>query len=968
MSGNKTPHTQFPTHGLLPRADTQAGDFVRKHPHYDGRGTIVAVLDTGIAPMAMGLHTTTDGKRKVLDYVDCTGSGDVRLQAPRTNADELVGATGRKLKVNSKWKNPTGEWRVGAKRLYEITPDILKEDIKKERQAVFWLTALPRGLATSRPPKDEDAELKHELEAQREVLKDFGAKYEDPGPVLDILVFHDGKQWRAAIDTQETGDFTGVEALGAYKLTGDIGKLAKRNLFYYTLNFYEEGKVLSIVANVGSHSTHVAGIIGAHHPDEPQNDGVAPGAQLLSLMIGDHRVSSLETGTGLTRAANAIIEHGADLANMSYGEPSATANSGQWVQLLRKEVIKKHRCIFVSSAGNEGPALSTAGAPGGASDDIIGVGAYVGYEQIKAEYTMYDTVKDTVFTWSSRGPTADGSRGVDIYAPGSAITSYPTYTLQRLHLANGTSMSSPNLCGCLALLVSAWKHEFGKEGEPKVSPYRIKNAMMATAKQFGDELAGWAGAVGSGVELESQLKFEYEQRVILSTSESWIKVPEAVYVSSEGRSFDARVDPTSLERGRLHVAEILGFDSRNVDRGAIFRIPVTITKPSEVGASGCVRFPALRFQPTEVVRRFIDVPRVQLAPQTRFTQYELNTHVTIGHSTYAENGGLAEQSYTKTMKVLGGCTLEPVSRVDLVAAVRPEYGIKVTATLDTLRRALRPAVSSITPLTLERDTHPEAGTAIQQLILDYKYSTSANGVSITPRLTGIDSLIYEAWTDNVALLVFDAKKQRVGAHFGYPRPITLRRKGDYLIRVQIRHRSAKDLGGAEAVSIPVEFALASVFTKTVSNVRNSSKSIQLNNIMPVFLKTFAVNPPKDTVPGDILRGSLSASPNTADLLLEYVVPSKANEEKQPDESSTKSSSKKQGDSKKKEAEESQADKDRKAMQEAMRNLKIEWVKKAQDPDVRTELIRQLEAEQANDTQVLACAAGVAGLRAQDTAD
>ncbi|KAJ1940659.1 hypothetical protein EC988_006971, partial [Linderina pennispora] len=149
------------------------------------------------------------------------------------------------------------------------------------------------------------------------------------------------------------------------------------------------------------------------------------------------------------------------------------------------------------------------------------------------------------------------------------------------------------------------------------------------------------------------------------------------------------------------------------------------------------------------------------------------------------------------------------------------------------------------------------------------------------------------------------------------------------------------------------FALASVFTKTVGNVRNSSKSIQLNSIMPVFLKTFAVSPPKDTVPGDILRGSLSASPNTADLLLEYVVPSKANEEKQPDESSTKSSSKKQGDSKKKEAEESQADKDRKAMQEAMRNLKIEWVKKAQDPDVRTELIRQLEAEQANDTQVLA---------------
>ncbi|KAJ2910262.1 hypothetical protein GGI21_001053, partial [Coemansia aciculifera] len=465
-----SPRAEFPTLGLLPRADTQAGDFVRKHPTYDGRGTVVAILDTGIDPGAKGLQVASDGKRKVLDYVDCTGSGDVALSSPlkcSEDADlELKGPSGRLLKLNAAWCNPSGEWRVGAKRLYDIAPPQVKTSVQAERKERFVAHAqaladsVSARLAAAKQKLKAEDEARLELDAQAGVLASLNEAYADQGPYLDCVVFHDGRQWRAAIDTSETGDLSEAPALGAYKLSGDVGQLCKRKLLYYTLNFYDDARTLSIVTSAGSHSTHVAGIVAANHPDEPQNNGVAPGAQLLSLLIGDHRVGSLETGVGLTRAANAIVEHGADLANMSFGEPTATANVGQWVQLVRNEVVARHRCIFVSSAGNEGPALTTVGAPGGTTDGIIGVGAYVGYEQIKADHAMYDTVKDTVFTWCSRGPSADGALGVDIYAPGSAIASYPAYTQQRLHLANGTSMSSPNLCGCLALLVSAWKHEF----------------------------------------------------------------------------------------------------------------------------------------------------------------------------------------------------------------------------------------------------------------------------------------------------------------------------------------------------------------------------------------------------------------------------------------------------------------------------------------------------------------------------
>jgi len=101
----------------------------------------------------------------------------------------------------------------------------------------------------------------------------------------------------------------------------------------FVANVYNDGNLVSIVTDCSPHATHVAGIAAAFHPDvcyltvgfsfvlkfskallcwvltqEPLLNGAAPGAQLISCKIGDTRLGSMETGTGLVRALIAAVE------------------------------------------------------------------------------------------------------------------------------------------------------------------------------------------------------------------------------------------------------------------------------------------------------------------------------------------------------------------------------------------------------------------------------------------------------------------------------------------------------------------------------------------------------------------------------------------------------------------------------------------------------------------------------------
>lgn len=125
--------------------------------------------------------------------------------------------------------------------------------------------------------------------------------------------------------------------------------------------------------------------------------------------------------------------------------------------------------VVCNAMGNYGPSAGTLGAPADA-DSIVSCGAVDGSGNIAG--------------FSSRGPTSDGRTKPEVCARGISTACASPSAPTLFTTASGTSLSTPLIGGCAAVLLSA---------HPLWTPMQVREALMMTASQSGspDNNYGW---------------------------------------------------------------------------------------------------------------------------------------------------------------------------------------------------------------------------------------------------------------------------------------------------------------------------------------------------------------------------------------------------------------------------------------------------------------------------------------------
>jgi serine protease AprX len=210
------------------------------------------------------------------------------------------------------------------------------------------------------------------------------------------------------------------------------------------------------------HGTHCAGIIGGTGAaSDGKYKGAAPGVQFIGIKVlgkdGSGGLSAILQG--IEYAANSD----AKVISMSLG----SNEHSQAVDDLVSKAVKKGKIVVVA-AGNSGPDSKTIGCPSD-NPDAITVGA--------------TDKSDAIASFSSRGPTRDGTVKPDVCAPGKDIIScratgiMDNKAIEKYYLRmSGTSMACPMVSGSVALMV---------QKNPALTPQDAKTILEKSSKQVG---------------------------------------------------------------------------------------------------------------------------------------------------------------------------------------------------------------------------------------------------------------------------------------------------------------------------------------------------------------------------------------------------------------------------------------------------------------------------------------------------
>ncbi len=229
-------------------------------------------------------------------------------------------------------------------------------------------------------------------------------------------------------------------------------------------------------ADANGHGTHVAGIVTGDGTVAPE--GFAPEADLVAIRVIGSSGSFCCTSdivAGLDWIATTTTVD-VDVVNLSLGTFTRFANTcdnfNAATQALATAVqnLRALDTIVVASSGNDADATGI-GAPA-CIDDVVAVGSTYDGNLGQVSFSSCSdstTAADRIACYSNDSPA------LDLLAPGSAITAAKrgggSVTF------HGTSMASPSVAGCAALL---------KEANPSISAGDLEHSLASTRTTVTD--------------------------------------------------------------------------------------------------------------------------------------------------------------------------------------------------------------------------------------------------------------------------------------------------------------------------------------------------------------------------------------------------------------------------------------------------------------------------------------------------
>lgn len=425
----------------MPTGDTGAAQFVEQNPKFDGRGVTVGIIDSGVDLGHPSLNTTSTGEAKMVDWITATDS-------------------------------------------------TFENGVNKDND--------PTWIDMSSPAPGQPAQFRYGVFNERdarlggEVGNDVNRDGNPAGSIGTFGVLWDTSTNTVWVDTNQNKSFADEKALTDYKVKRDQDEFGEdnpatpiRESMPFVVQTDTDNNAVNIGIVSGMHGSHVAGIVAGNKLFGGNMSGVAPGAKLLSV-----RVCLFVTGCTRHAMEEGMIyaaENGVDVINMSVGGLDLVNDGESDTEVLYNRLIEQHDVQILISAGNDGPGLNTVSPPSLASQ-VLSVGSYISKASWQRNYGSDANQEDNLHPFSGRGPTEAGGFKPDIVAPGSAISTAPTwepgspvagtYGLPPGYaMLQGTSMASPQAAGAAALLVSA-----AVQKGVSHKPVQLRTALKSSAR------------------------------------------------------------------------------------------------------------------------------------------------------------------------------------------------------------------------------------------------------------------------------------------------------------------------------------------------------------------------------------------------------------------------------------------------------------------------------------------------------